>query len=314
MTKPGGDRPFVGVNPHRVLLSDSARTEAYAAALAEAVTPGMSVLDLGTGSGILAMLAARAGAGRVIGVDVDPIVRLARQVVEANGLGHVVTLLETDSRDLDLGPEIDLIVTECMGNFFVTDEMQRAVADARRFLRPGGRFLPSRIDLFLAPVFFPQLHEIEFWREEHYGLSFDPMVAPAENQCYVHHVPAEVLIGPAVAYDRIELHEMRQDLDQRVSLPIERALTLHGFVGWFDAQLTPSLVLSTSPGAARTHWAQTLFPIPPVSVRPGDAVDLRLRIGHSGDRVQRVRWEGEVRRGEAVIGAFDHDSDRRFGP
>ena len=61
------------------------------AELERLVTPGMSVMDVGTGSGILSIAAARLGAGRVLALDVDPVaVRAARANVRANGLQRVV--------------------------------------------------------------------------------------------------------------------------------------------------------------------------------------------------------------------------------
>lgn len=72
---------------HRRILRDTSWVEAFDVALRKVVTPGSCVLDLGTGSGILAMLAARAGARRVIAVERTGVAELARQLVEVNGFG-----------------------------------------------------------------------------------------------------------------------------------------------------------------------------------------------------------------------------------
>ena len=289
-------RPFVGVNPHRMLIADRVRTDAYRHAIEAVVRPGMRVLDIGTGSGILAMMAARAGA----------------QVAQANGLADRITFHEKDSRELALDGQIDVVVSECMGNFFVTDEMQEAVADARRFLKPGGRFIPERVDLLLAPVFFPHLDEISFWDNDHYDLDFRSVGDLALHYCYVRHIDPALLSGPGVVFDRLPLASMRQDLDQTVTLEVTRSNTLHGICGWFDAHLAPDVVLSTRPGAPRTHWAQTLFPVPPLPALAGDTLEVRLRIDHAGDTVRRVRWTGALRRGDATVGTFDQDTDRRL--
>jgi ribosomal protein L11 methyltransferase len=62
-------------------------------ALEEYLTPGMRVLDVGTGSGILAIAAARLGAGPVLATDIDPIaIQAARANVAANEVEHIVSV------------------------------------------------------------------------------------------------------------------------------------------------------------------------------------------------------------------------------
>lgn len=307
-----GPRPFVGVNAHRILLKDKVRTLAFQRAIEALVKPGMRVLDLGTGSGVLAMMAARAGAEHVVAVDVEPIAHLAARLAEANGLAEKMTFHVADSRTLAYDGHFDLVVSECMGNFFVTDEMQLALRDARRMLKPNGRFCPSRVDLFVAPVFFPQLNEVGFWRDSHYGFDFGPVVDTALQQCYVHHVPPELLMGPPAPFRSIDFMDMQQDLSARLELPIERNITLHGLCGWFDAQLSDDVLLSTAPSAEPTHWAQSIFPLAPLAAQKGDVLHVDLSIGHDGDVVRRVTWNGTLQRAGQVVAQFDHDTDRRF--
>src|SRR5690606_22452433 len=109
---------FIGLNHHRRMLADRERMEAYEAAITEAVRPGMRVLDLGTGTGVLAMWAARAGA-EVVAVEPHAVIEVARRVAADNGLAERITFVRADSRELTLDAPVDLVVTECMGNFFV---------------------------------------------------------------------------------------------------------------------------------------------------------------------------------------------------
>ena len=307
-------RPFVGVNPHRALLSDGTRTEAFARAIEQVVKPGMSVVDLGTGSGVLAMMAARAGATRVVALEVDSSARLAHQVVADNGFADVITVMEADSRHVVVGSDFDVVVSECMGNFFVTDEMQRAIQDAKRFLKPGGTFIPARIQLWLAPCFAPQFDEVAFWARDHYGFDFGAGLDVALNQCYVTRLPGELLAGEAQCWKTLDLVAMQHDLTGRVEMTVDKAVTLHGVCGWFDAELCDDVVLSTHPDAPTTHWAQTLFPFEPFSARAGDVLGFDLVITHDSDYVRRVSWEGDLTRDGNVIQRFTHDTDRRVLP
>jgi ribosomal protein L11 methyltransferase len=102
--------------------------------------PGWRVLDVGTGSGILAILAAKLGAGEVVACDVDPVaVRVSRENVALNGLSDRVSLLigSVDTRDFGSGVW-DLILMNILAPVIV-----ELLPFARPLLRPGGRIVLS---------------------------------------------------------------------------------------------------------------------------------------------------------------------------
>lgn len=108
-------------------------TQLCLAALEELVTPGADVLDLGTGSGILAIAAAKLGAGRVVAVDTDPqAVGVARSNVIANGVRETVGVNQGSLSDVS--GDYDLAVVNILAKVIV--EMVTSGLSAR--LRPGG--------------------------------------------------------------------------------------------------------------------------------------------------------------------------------
>merc|ERR1719148_346080 len=112
------------------------------------------VLDVGCGTGILSMFAAKPGARRVIGIDCAAIIHQAREIVAANGLSDVVTLVQGRVEDVVLPDgieQVDIIISEWMGYFLLYESMLDTVLIARdKYLVPGGKILPDRAELFVA--------------------------------------------------------------------------------------------------------------------------------------------------------------------
>ena len=140
---------------HAAMLHDNRRNAAYRMALA-AAAPGKVVLDIGTGSGLLAMIAARAGAERVVACEANPVVaEAARRIVAANGLDHIITVHACHSSKLERSAiadaGADLVVSEIFAADLVSEGVLAALAHARAELAaPGAQFLPEAACLRVA--------------------------------------------------------------------------------------------------------------------------------------------------------------------
>ncbi|QNQ10017.1 methyltransferase domain-containing protein [Sphingomonas alpina] len=133
---------------HFVIVRDRPRNDAYEAALRRAIVPGCKVLEIGTGTGLLAMMAARAGA-HVVTCEADAAVAAAaRDVIAANGLSDRIRVINKHSTTLDLvdldGPA-DILVSEIVSNDLLSEGVLPAHEDAvPRLLRPGAAVIPAR--------------------------------------------------------------------------------------------------------------------------------------------------------------------------
>ena len=97
---------------HRTMICDRVRTGAFRRAIESVVRPGDIVLDVGAGSGILSVFAARAGAARVYAVERTPAAVLARELAAANGVAEIVRVIHGDVTDVELPERADVIVSE----------------------------------------------------------------------------------------------------------------------------------------------------------------------------------------------------------
>ncbi|MEL6186603.1 MAG: class I SAM-dependent methyltransferase [Myxococcota bacterium] len=269
----------------RRMVSDRWRTDAFARAIFEVVNPGDVVLDVGTGTGILAMLSARAGAAQVTGIDFSDVVQTAANLVEANGLSDRVKILRGAAQDLDLDAPVDLIVSEWLGHMaFVENMLDDVIAARDGNLKKGGRMLPAEIDLRLAPLDDPYLYFRDgpgAWRRSVHGLDLSSLEALELRQgrgAQMRVDPSGLLAaGQSVVELDLATAGMEDPYGPReLSFDVERDGVLSGFVGWFDARLSPSVVLSTSPAEPETHWSQTWFPFPPQTVQEGDTLEVRI--------------------------------------
>ena len=103
------------LSEHRQYLSDEARISAFRRAIEEIVNPGEVVLDLGSGTGILGLLACRAGAGRVYAIEESGMIGLAREVCQANGFQDRVVFIKGLSTRVELPEKVDVVVADQIG-------------------------------------------------------------------------------------------------------------------------------------------------------------------------------------------------------
>jgi SAM-dependent methyltransferase len=287
---------------HRTMLQDKVRTDAFEAALNEVVKPGSTVIDMGTGTGILAMFAAKAGATEVHAIEFTSIIERARQVAAENGLGERIVFHQGDAQDLAKTLEVraDVIVSEWLGYFVFSDGMWPAVVECReRCLNPGGVLVPSAVDLFLAPLDDREVEGPNYWNTTPYGFDFTSLMEDELRYTQIRKVNAEGLLATPERVQQIDCATAGPVLstDVTAEFTCARDGELNAFCGHFSAQLSPSVVLDTAPGLPETHWQQQVFAIQPVQVRKGDRITLRFRGVEApyDNRLVRMHLEGTVR-------------------
>lgn len=149
------DETFSSIDLITQCLTDEKRTSKFKQAIEDVVKPGDVVLDAGTGSGILALFAARAGAKKVIAVEFDPYVaKLAQQNVDNNGYSDVVQIVVGDVRKLHLEEKVqfDVVIMEMLTTGMVDEYQVWAINNLHEkgFIKESTIFVPQRQDTFVA--------------------------------------------------------------------------------------------------------------------------------------------------------------------
>ena len=268
---------------HRRYLADSARLGAFDSAIRQLVRPGDIVVDLGSGTGVLGLLACRAGASRVYSIESTALIGLAREICRANGFADRVTFIRENSRRVELPERADLVVADQIDGLGFEAGLFDYFADAHaRFLKPGGKMIPARVDFIAAAVEQPDIRsKLDFWATEPFGFDLSAMWPAALNtEHFVEYSATDLLAPPAVIASFNTGEGLAYPVECRAEIVIERPGILHGIGGWFAALLADGVPLTNSPTAVGAiKRAQIFLPIERVvPVAQGDRVVVELQI------------------------------------
>ena len=271
---------YAHIGIHQEMIGDHVRTDTYRKFLeCSGACAGKRVLDVGCGTGVLSMFAARGGASAVVGIDACSIAAIAEKNVAENEMQHCVRILQTKVEDavLDAG-SFDIIVSEWMGYFLLYESMMDSVIHARnKFLKPGGSVQPSRCTIVVAGAV---LGSLAFDWDNVYGLKMKAM-REVEAANMGKEAVVVVLDGTSIVTDECSIWELDalrcsvSDLEfsRPFSLAARWNTKVDGLAAWFDTFFEvdgqQKAFFSTSPSSTSTHWKQTFFYFPtgPVTVR-----------------------------------------------
>ena len=284
------------------MLADTPRLRAYVAALTETVTPDSVVLDLGSGPGYFALLAARLGAKRVYAVEPDPVIQFAREAAIANKLSDRIEFFECLSSEVTLEEKANLIISDLRGVLPLYQRNLPSLVDVRkRLLAPGGILIPRSDRLWAAPVDTPNKYEdiVSPWQDNDFDLS--AARSAATNTWRKAHLKPEQLLASPVCWATLNYYELESfDCRAEISWQVERSGIAHGFSVWFDSELTGEVGFSNHPNEPELIYGNGLFPFPqPVAVAKGDRIELKLSADFIRDDYV-WRWNTTIIDGESM--------------
>jgi len=270
---------------HEEMLKDDVRTKSYMRAIEQNkhLFAGKTVLDVGCGTGILSLFAARAGAARVFAVECSGIVEQCRQIVADNGYSHIIEVIRGKMEEITLPVEhVDIIISEWMGYFLLYESMLDTVLYARdTYLRPGtGLCLPDKAVLYLCTIEDGDYRseKIDFWQSV-YGFNMGCIKDIALAEPLVDVVDCRSIITnhvPVLELDVMTCTKADLAFTAEFALTFAKNDFCHAFVAYFECAFTQvhkPIVFSTSPQSKPTHWKQTVFYLQtPLTVCQGEEV------------------------------------------
>jgi hypothetical protein len=239
---------------------------------------------------LLAMLAARAGANRVVACETHSLIaETAQEIVAKNGFADRIAVIAKRSTELeparDLPAPADLVVAEVLDAGLTGEGMLPTIRDAlRRLAKPGAIVIPAAAQLVAQVMRLPNLRAVNPLREI-CGFDLSPFDRfrnqSAHGVVRLDHEPHEALsaVLPVCRIDFANPPDWVQPRQMAWSAPIQQDGAAQALVFWFELWLDDDIMLSTGPNGAMRHWGQAVCWLPEDRpVQAGQALDFRVTL------------------------------------
>ncbi|QKY21354.1 methyltransferase domain-containing protein [Halolamina sp. CBA1230] len=276
---------FSDLYEHEKMLADSVRVEHYAAAIRRHVSPGDVVVDLGTGTGLLAIIAARQGA-TVYAIDHSEFIDVAEDIAAYNDVTGI-QFEQVHSRDFEPPERVDVILHEQMGDDLFNENMVENVLDLkRRVLAEDGTILPGKFELFLEPVTlreeyrFPFVHELTVEDIDFGFLADHPRMRKYRPDGYARSFVDSAAVDGFLSTPAPMLSFDLNDLASEEELPTELSASrrvgapgvMDGLCLYFRTEFDEEIQFDTSPLSTNTSWHNRVLRTPQREFDDGEEI------------------------------------------
>jgi protein arginine N-methyltransferase 1 len=303
------------------MIADKVRMDPYAYALKAVIEPGSVVLDIGTGTGMHALLACKFGARKVYAVEPNDAIHLASELARENGFADRIEFFQDNSTHITLPEKADIIVSDLRGVLPLYGGHIPTIIDARlRHLAPGGVLIPKRDTIRVSLVEAPRVYNelIAPW-DYPYGLSMKKAEQIVLNEWIEENTDTfresnllmERQIWTVLDYASIESPDVSPST---IIQNATRGGIAHGLLMWFDGELAEGIQVFNGPGAEKVAkvYGCAFFPLSePVSIDQGDTINLSVQAALVNDQYQ-WRWHTRIQsadKSKAIKADFEQSTD-----
>uniref|UniRef100_A0AAZ3R3W3 type I protein arginine methyltransferase n=1 Tax=Oncorhynchus tshawytscha TaxID=74940 RepID=A0AAZ3R3W3_ONCTS len=311
---------------HEEMLKDEVRTLTYRNAMYhnKHMFKDKIVLDVGSGTGILSMFAANAGARHVYGVSPCPALNTKHlfHTVHLPNVVEFITIFNGKVEEVELPVEkVDIIISEWMGYCLFYESMLNTVIFARdKWLKPGGLMFPDRAALYVVAIEDRQYKDFKIhWWENVYGFDMTCIRNVAMREPLVDVVDPKQVVTNSCLVKEVDIYTVKpEDLSFTTAfcLQIQRNDYVHAMVTYFNIEFTKchkKTGFSTAPDAASTHWKQTVFYLEDyLTVRKGEEILGSIAVKPNDKNVRDLEFTLELDfKGQLCDAAISHDYKMR---
>lgn len=263
---------------HAHMVDDPLRTEPLLKAIQNTVKNEMVVIDIGTGTGILAIEAARSGAKHVYALDCDKAaLACAKKLAKKTGVEKKISFIHSLSFNYKPEEKADLIICETVGSFAFDENILATLLDAKkRLLKRGGKIIPERLKLSAVPI--TRLPQVE---------------TPSE----IAEISSSDFAAEPKLLSSIDFNDTFKDFEHaKTSFKVKEDCTIRAIALWPEVSWSGKHKTSASPLLKQTHWKQGIMPIEPKFFKKGELAKIEIVIGPHPDspvlNTERLwRWD-----------------------
>ena len=266
-------------NWHTPMMNDHLRNDAYLAALQLVVKEDTHVLEIGTGSGLLSLIAARCGAEKVTTCEMSPLIAAtAMEIIAANGAADTIKVIANKSTNLEVGVDLprpaDVMVSEIFSIELLGEGVLHNIEDAkRRLLSPEGRIIPSEGRIMIA-LFGGDHIEKNIMVDDVCGFDMRKFnsITSKKRHLIANDYDVDMLTLEVEAFNFAFNDSNYFPPEQKtLRIPIKTAGKCHGIIQWIRLQMDDSFVFENHPTNKTTvsHWQQVAYIFDePINIEP----------------------------------------------
>ena len=273
------------------MIADKGRMEPYVTALRNAVGNDSVVMDIGTGTGVFALLACKFGARHVYAIEPNDAIQVARELAVVNGFAEKITFIQDLSTKIALPEKADIVISDMRGMLPVGGQHFPSIIDARkRHLAKSGILIPLQDIMKVALVEAPDLYQrySSPWIDNEFDIDMQAPSRRVRNTMWTDKMGErgnERIVGIHKTWATIDYPTIDSpNVSGEVKWQLQQSATVHGIRLWFDTVLAPGVGFSNSPNQDELIYGSTFLPLlEPVSLNQSDTVSLIIQANLVGD-------------------------------
>lgn len=289
------------ITDYGAMLADKGRVDAYVAALRDVVNHDSIVMDIGTGTGIFALLACQFGARHVYAIEPNDAIQVARELAETNGFSEKITFIQDLSTKITLPEKANIIISDMRGMLPISTHHFLSIIDARRrHLASTGVLIPMQDIVRVALVEAPDLYQSysSQWIDNEFGIDTRVATRRIRNTMWPDKVSKESnesIVGVPETWVTLNYQTLdNPNVSGEVNWQLDQSAIVHGMRIWFDTELVPGVGFSNAPDQPALIYGSTFLPFPePVSLKLGDRVSINIQANLVGDEYV-WRWHTRI--------------------